>query len=289
MRTKHRITFLVGILCCLGAMAQNSFFESLGESIKEGVKEGVRKALEEELGTDDDATEEEAPGTQKVDVPPEILLTGEFHGDEIFVDGGDHWWGVFKTKTGYEFRQTTVTITAVEDPIVDAPGEKTGKKVDTSSNDECVFLIQNLYQPKAGTVPTIAVDMDFLYPGEYKFLGGMKDDDPIKTPRMLAAFGTGKLGELGMVVTDYKLSLFDTLYRETKKEQVLVEFPQVGNDHQPNVLWAGDVDRDGKADLLVDFGTDYNTSNIILYLSTFAYKPDGELVGQAASLMLTGC
>lgn len=51
--------------------------------------------------------------------------------------------------------------------------------------------------------------------------------------------------------------------------------------------WAGDLDGDGKPDLLLDAANHYNTQTTRLFLSSRAKK--GELVHEVATLSVTGC
>ena len=53
------------------------------------------------------------------------------------------------------------------------------------------------------------------------------------------------------------------------------------------ILWAGDIDRDGRLDLLIDMSNHYNVSAPTLFLSSHAGK--GQLVARVASLGLSGC
>jgi hypothetical protein len=56
----------------------------------------------------------------------------------------------------------------------------------------------------------------------------------------------------------------------------------LGIDAAPALLWAGDVDRDGRLDLLLDLSDHFELGATSLLLSTAAGP--GELVGRAATL-----
>lgn len=54
------------------------------------------------------------------------------------------------------------------------------------------------------------------------------------------------------------------------------------------LIWAGDIDRDGKLDLIVDVSDHYNAvANVVVLLSSRAAKDD--LVGIAGSFRAVGC
>ncbi|MET0807665.1 MAG: hypothetical protein ABWX93_02785, partial [Pseudoxanthomonas sp.] len=61
----------------------------------------------------------------------------------------------------------------------------------------------------------------------------------------------------------------------------------LGDDASPTLLFAGDLDRDGKLDLIFD-GTDhYNVSRPTLFLSSPAGQ--GELLHEVARYESVGC
>ena len=109
----------------------------------------------------------------------------------------------------------------------------------------------------------------------------------------LAAFGTAEPTRdlfAPPAVRDYQLMLYrhasaDAPMSPTTSQELLryeaLEFAS------PTAIWAGDLDRDGELDLLVDATFHYNVSNWTLWLSSGA--DSGELVGEVATLTTTGC
>ena len=49
--------------------------------------------------------------------------------------------------------------------------------------------------------------------------------------------------------------------------QIIASFDIIAMDGLPTLLWAGDLDRDGKLDLLMDLTNHYNASEYTLFLS----------------------
>jgi hypothetical protein len=68
--------------------------------------------------------------------------------------------------------------------------------------------------------------------------------------------------------------------------QVLYSAPEGASEPAWKVLWAGDLDGDGKPDLYVQVGDSYNVSERILFVSSKAAT--GELVGKFAAFRTVG-
>jgi len=74
--------------------------------------------------------------------------------------------------------------------------------------------------------------------------------------------------------------------RSAGKQQVLYRLPDEPDELSWPVLWAGDLDRDGRLDLYVDLSRKYSVSRRVLFLSSAASE-DG-LVGEAAVFETVG-
>jgi hypothetical protein len=69
--------------------------------------------------------------------------------------------------------------------------------------------------------------------------------------------------------------------------QVLFVVPKENSDPSITVYWVGDLDGDGKPDLLMNLSENYNVVNKVLWLSSRASK--GHLLEKVAILRTTGC
>ncbi len=69
--------------------------------------------------------------------------------------------------------------------------------------------------------------------------------------------------------------------------QVLYSLAGCGDDAGWSLIWAGDLDGDGKLDLYVNVTQHYNVSERKLFLSSQAQK--GQLVKEIAEFVTTGC
>jgi len=213
---------------------------------------------------------------------PLISETGMYHGDEWQGRPGDQWLGLYATKTGFELRKTLVTIEAVEDAILDGPDEKTGKKISAPDNN-VLFLFQDI--PNLNTGVTLTTFNGSHTMGLNASLN-LRLSGPTQSMNSywLSTSGT-RDGIEG--IEGYSFNLIQRDENGEEIAQTLIELDSAYEDGIPEVLWAGDLDRDGKLDLIADITDHYNVRHIVLYLSSYA--DDGELVGIAAELRATGC
>jgi len=204
-----------------------------------------------------------------------LLMAGQFHGDEVSAKSGEKWFGVFPEKDGFELVETVIKVSLFEDPIVDDEGEKTGKEVTTDKKETPLFLVKGVSGLKQGRVQTIFTGSLFLEPGQHLVLK-LNDQDQFHF-----SASAGRKTEDGSA-RDYKIEL-----RHGEISQTIVSMPATDSDGQPALLWAGDIDRDGKPDLLMDLTHHYNMEIYTLFLSSKAGK--GELVEQVAEFVSVGC
>jgi len=203
----------------------------------------------------------------------EIMLTGEFHGNEINATTGESWFGLFRSGPGFRLTKTPVAVEYVEDAVLDSPGEKTGKRVGVESADEPLFLVRGLPDLKEGPVDVSFDGWDWLKPGVKKEL------ELSGTTWSLCAYGHGKDD---WSIEDYSLAL-----GSGGVTQELARFETCCDDTMPALIWAGDIDRDGMLDFFVELSNHYNVARRTLFLSTLAGQ--GELVGKAAEFVTYGC
>ena len=222
---------------------------------------------------------------------PELLLPGLFHGDELEIRALDReWMGLYAEDGGYALARTRVRVQSVYDPLVDMPGEASGWLVSAEGAEEPLFLVRGLEGLEEGPVYTAMSGPDDLDVGDSRSLS----DGP-EGWYALAAFGEAHPSPdlYGLPeVTDYELRLYRhpplglTPSSEAPSSQPLVQLG-VLQDTRPQVLWVGDLDRDGRLDLLLDASFHYSVSDYALWTSRGA--PDGLLVQRVATLSTSGC
>ena len=209
----------------------------------------------------------------------QILFVGQFHGDEITAESGEEWYGLFPAGDGFELRQTKITIEIVHDGIVDGEDEKTGKIVTTDQDDEPVFLVKGIPNLENKLIDTAFYGSEFIYPGQSKWLG-------FEGGYALHGLGNASEHESSfseIIVDNYRIRM--NHQHQTQMIATVQRF--ASTDATPNLIWAGDLDGDGKLDLLMDLTWHYNVKLPALFLSSQA--EDGDLLKKVAELLQTGC
>ena len=79
----------------------------------------------------------------------------------------------------------------------------------------------------------------------------------------------------------------DLVVTDGSRRQVLYSWPEGLSDQAARLVWAGDLDRDGKLDYYLVLSSHYNLAEHTLFLSSRAKL--GQIVGAAAVFKLSGC
>ncbi|HMV49613.1 MAG TPA: hypothetical protein PLD20_08405 [Blastocatellia bacterium] len=226
-----------------------------------------------------------------------LVETGDgFHGGEVKARNGETWLGLYVTKQGSFLADSKVTVRRVIDVVVDEdPARPTGKSVSVDRRPNPVFLVKNAEMLKPGAVSTA-----------YRRSEARRQSLKVGTPLRL------KLGE-----QNYQLKVVSQRPRPKSCESCLPvdarlllnigastqvifdlgahlkkvwgqEMPSEDEIEMPewSLLWAGDVDADGKLDLYLGV-TGENMEEHLLLLSSAA-RPK-QLVREIARFTITGC
>lgn len=183
-----------------------------------------------------------------------LLMVSDWAYQQIPEGSDGTWLGIFKTAGGSELKSTRVHIEASEEP--DA------RKAVVDSRDTPLFLVRGLKNAQPGLLPTAQVLNEDPGPGQRVTLTFRGTDS--------ALFLRANPGEEEAV---------DLVFESGTRRQVLYESYGM-NEGRIQVIWAGDLDRDGRLDFVVDYAEDDAGSAPTLFLSSKAKS--GELVGEAA-------
>lgn len=218
----------------------------------------------------------------------QILRTGLHHGDDVAVESGPDWWGVFPEGDGFTLQSAPVTITREFDPIVDEEGQATGKLVKVPQEAEPVLLVRGIKGLTAGSLNSVRLNSSplFLYPGQSLGLGISLDGKKAQSGSIVAQGECNRIEDDTPVFTNYRL-LLRVRGDQGVHVQEIVAVKPFWTGTSPNILWVGDLDRDGRVDILINIPEHESNSHYVLFMSSAA--KEGELVGKVAEWRTTAC
>lgn len=204
------------------------------------------------------------------DDEPLLLFAGEpFHGDEVTAVSGSRWLALYKAAEGFELSEVSISVSLVNDAVVDSDEEATGKLVTVSSSPQPVVLIPLALGLREGAVDHAAAELT-LVPGEERVIAFHDARYVLKVSLNLTPEGT-------CLVT----------VEDGPQKQTLARLDQCDEDTYPRLLWSGDLNHDDRLDLLLEASGHYNVSDVGLYLSVATGGK--ELVRRVAHLKTVGC
>jgi hypothetical protein len=210
---------------------------------------------------------------------------GVFHGDEVPARDGERWQAIVSSPSGAALESVRLRVEVARDEVVDpADGPFTGRRVTTPASvvhasggveDPATLFVRREAGPlPAGPVP-VAAASDTTYLQEL----GAHDlplDGAVYTLTVAADSSAGG------VVRQWRISLS----APGGATQPVTVVPNRDGGH-PRLLWAGDLDADGRLDLVLDESWHYNLTVASLYLSSEAAP--GALLRRVARHETSGC
>ncbi len=212
---------------------------------------------------------------------------GAFHGDEPVARHGERWFALTTDAGGARMIRTRLQVTTVVDELLDGEGQATGRAVASPAIDGTPVTYlrgPGLREGPVAQATVVETGGDSGLPAQTLRFGGREQrivtrcqPDPSTSNVSLCS-----------------IDLIDGARRQTlvamagRHDPHLADGPMLlGDEASPHLLFAGDLDRDGRLDLIFDTTDHYNVSQPTLFLSGAA--GEGELVRAVAEYHAVGC
>ncbi|MEO9804911.1 MAG: hypothetical protein ABJF04_16765 [Reichenbachiella sp.] len=172
------------------------------------------------------------------------------------------WYGLFQESEGvFSLKKTKLKIKEIYDHSSDGPKEKTEIQISVNTKDYPILLVTGLEEFEEGEVvgknhynTLLAPDrlLDIIYPwGDYTLNSFGSPEYPVGEDTEQQYFGYGIV-----------------LIHNHKRQIILEDHYFYGSG--PGLVWSGDLDRDGKLDLIIDCICEDTWTNMALFLSSKA-------------------
>ncbi len=199
--------------------------------------------------------------------PPQLLLPGPHHGDEVPLNADGTWWAICGAEGRRELKPATVAVKLVRDPGLDDESRATGAEVDVRGCENPIALLRNV-------------------PGLKERVLTEGTASPVRKGVSTLRFGKAGLeirrireGERG-----FRLELSS----EGRTQTLFAAEAGFSAGSEPwRVAWIGDLDGDGRADVILDARADEDASQMLLFLSGRAAP--GTILQLVATFTDVGC
>jgi hypothetical protein len=199
-----------------------------------------------------------------------LLHPGPHHGSEVPEGAAGPWMALLQENGVPVLKQVTVRLVPRVDEVLDSDGEKTGADVVVDGIAPGFVTLIRGPGLTPGEIKVPDQKPRPLFPGDRQWF--------VLGQQQVEVFGVGTTNEAGRIET---FGLYAPPGTLLEVRGMAVE----EGGGVPSVVFAGDIDRDGKLDFLVNTSTHYNVSETTLFLS----HPDPERLVPVALTHTTGC
>ena len=213
---------------------------------------------------------------------------GGFHGDEPAARDGETWLALQVEGDDAALVATRVQVRAVRDQLLDEPDQATGREVSSALGDKALMFLRggNLVAGWIESARVTPAERESAAPPRYAIGFHGRNYRITTTCRVSDDSSVEQMQFDCRVMLDDGMQaqrLFDLGgYSSPGSTAVLTS-----DDGNARLIFAGDLDRDGRLDLIFDVSDHYNVSRPTLFLSSQAAA--GELVRQVAQYESVGC
>lgn len=207
---------------------------------------------------------------------------GIYRTSEVVAKPGQSWLILTKDGNKYSLQNSLASVKQLRS--VSWPGDENDAKLDFGVKGKAIFAVRNISGLKPGNVTTV-------------FHANPDSESDPKTGEISDGFHRAfELGDnryvlrvsRGLTEDGEKAAVF--VLESGGVNQVIKQVPAAISPDRNiigSLIWAGDVDHDGKLDLSVNEFNEKGATLVDLYLSTKAVR--GKLVGFAAGFGTAGC
>lgn len=201
--------------------------------------------------------------------PPRLLTPGTWA--ELPPNPEGPWFVLVKNRGRYLLRRAPLRVRTITSPC-----EPFWKQTlpEVSVAGKALFLFRGLPFLREGPLAS-GTEVGFLFPGQSHVVALSSTDH-----WGIQAYGQVERDDTGRVLRNYRLALQKGRYES-------VFFTADDLDEDPHVVWAGDLDRDARPDLIMHVILATRGAKYVLFLSSAAQ--DGEMVHPVASFIDPSC
>lgn len=217
-----------------------------------------------------------------------IQPPGQFHGDEPVARDGERWLALRVDGDAAALVATTLEVRAVRDELLDESDQRSGLEVSSQDDDKVIAYLRGSGL-KAGVIESATVGS--MNPD----VAGLPYEITFRAQRYRLASECDKAprdAKAEQRQFDCRIVLHadgrtQTLSELTGYYEYQAATMSLSDEGGAVLLFAGDLDQDGKLDLVFDTTDHYNVSRPTLFLSSQAGP--GELLREAARYQSVGC
>lgn len=202
-----------------------------------------------------------------------MIAPGLFYRDDLALASSGKWQALCPTPNGVELESTAVSIRVVPAPHADATDDaehEGGRQVEVAGCRDALVLLR-IPGLRDGSVLTVA-------------LGNLPvPKDTAASLRLVSSISSYSI----QAVQRQSEGSVVLMVAHGEDRQAIATIRECCNDTWPAIVWAGDLDRDDKLDLLMNVASHYAGGDLALFLSSAARG--GDLMAEVARFSWSSC